>query len=44
MSRFRKLTPTEISTLEAAGVTAGDWTQIAVSDDFRPAQLQQCRL
>ena len=44
MSRFRKLTHDETAALAAAGVTTDDWSQIAVSDDFRPAQLQQCRL
>lgn len=44
MSRFRNPTATEITALEAAGVTAEDWSRIAVSDDFQPEQLQHCRL
>ncbi len=44
MARFRTLTTTEIATLEAAGVTAENWEQVAVSEDFQPSQLQQCRL
>ena len=44
MSRFRNPTATEITALEAAGVTADDWSRIAVSDDFQPEQLQHCRL
>lgn len=44
MSRLRAVTAAEIAALEAAGVTAEAWEQIAVSDDFQPAQLAQCRL
>lgn len=44
MSTSRKPTLSEIAALEAAGVTAENWSQITVSDDFTPIQLQQCRL
>ena len=44
MSALRALTAAEIAALEAAGVTAEAWPQIAVSDDFTPAQLAQSRL
>lgn len=44
MARFRNPTATEITALEAAGVTADDWSLIAVNDDFQPEQLQHCRL
>jgi len=44
MSRFRKITPAEIAAAEALGASAEDWSQVAVSDDFDPAQLQRCRL
>ncbi len=44
MARFRTPTATEIATLEAAGVTAENWEHVAVSEDFQPSQLQQCRL
>lgn len=44
MARFRNPTALEITALEAAGVTADDWSLIAVNDDFQPEQLQQCRL
>lgn len=41
---LRNLTASETAALEAAGVTAEEWSQIVVSDDFTPTQLQQCRL
>lgn len=44
MARFRPPTASEIATLASNGVTAQDWSQIAVSEDFCPEQLQQCRL
>ncbi|MDE5815042.1 MAG: DUF4954 family protein, partial [Alistipes sp.] len=44
MSRFRPLSDAEIAALESAGVTAEAWPLVAVSDDFRPEQLQRCRL
>lgn len=44
MPRFRALSDSEITALESAGVTAEAWPLVAVSDDFRPEQLQRCRL
>ncbi|MCM1300449.1 MAG: DUF4954 family protein, partial [Bacteroides cellulosilyticus] len=44
MPRFRTLSDSEITALESAGVTAEAWPLVAVSDDFRPEQLQRCRL
>ncbi len=44
MSEFRALTAAEIAALEAAGVSAEQWSQVLVSEDFHPAQLRQCSL
>lgn len=44
MAEFRKMTAAEIAAAEKNGTTAQDWSQVSVSDDFTPAQLQQCRL
>lgn len=44
MSRFRNLTPAEIAQAEASGSSADDWTQVMVSEDFRPGQLRMSRL
>ena len=44
MSRFRKMTGAEIEAALSLGASAQDWTRITVSEDFRPEQLQQCRL
>ena len=44
MSELRALTAAEIAAVEAAGVSAETWSQIRVSEDFRPEQLRQCRL
>lgn len=44
MAEFRKMTAAEIAAAEKNGTTAEDWSQVSVSDDFTPAQLQQCRL
>ena len=38
------MTAEEIAAAERYGTTAENWSQILVSDDFTPAQLQQCRL
>lgn len=38
------MTAEEIAAAEKYGVTAENWSQILVSEDFTPAQLQQCRL
>ena len=44
MSDLRKMTAAEIEAAEALGTTAEAWSQILVSDDFTPSQLQQSRL
>ncbi|MCM1150751.1 MAG: DUF4954 family protein [Alistipes sp.] len=44
MSRLRKMTAAEIAAAEALGTTAETWSQILVSDDFDPAQLERSRL
>ena len=44
MTQLRKLTPAEIARAESFGVSAQDWSQIFVAEDFDPAQLRQCRL
>ncbi|MBR7169347.1 MAG: DUF4954 family protein, partial [Alistipes sp.] len=41
---MRQLTHPEIVAVEQLGCTAEDWSQILVSDDFRPEQLNRCRL
>ncbi len=41
---MRRLTAAEIEAVRALGTTADDWSKIAVSEDFDPAQLQQSRL
>lgn len=43
MTSFRTLTAEEIRALEALGNTAEEWSQIRVSEDFHPGQLQQNR-
>ncbi|MDE6374897.1 MAG: DUF4954 family protein [Alistipes sp.] len=44
MSHLRKMTAAEIAAAEALGASAEAWSQILVSEDFDPSQLQQCRL
>ena len=44
MTPFRTLTAEQIASLEALGNTAEDWSQVRVSEDFQPFQLQQSRL
>lgn len=44
MTPFRTLTATEISALEALGNSAEEWSQVRVSEDFRPEQLCGSRL
>ena len=44
MTSFRTLTAEQIASLEALGNTAEDWSQVRVSEDFQPFQLQQSRL
>lgn len=41
---MRTLTHTEIEAVKALGTVAEDWSQIYVSEDFNPEQLQQARL
>lgn len=38
------MTAAEIAAAEKLGASAEDWSQVQVTDDFDPAQLQQCRL
>lgn len=44
MASFRHPTPEEIAALEALGNSAEAWSQIRVTEDFRPHQLLQARL
>ena len=44
MARLRNLTPAEIAEAETLGSSADDWTQVMVSEDFRPGQLRASRL
>ena len=44
MSRLRKITAAEIAAAEKNGTTAEDWSQIAVSEGFDPAQVERSRL
>ena len=39
MISFRKLTPAEVTTLEALGNSAEDWSKVQVSEEFNPFQL-----
>lgn len=41
---MRNLTHSEIEAVERLGTAADDWSQIFVSEDFRPEQLRQSRL
>ena len=41
MTSFRTLTAEEISSLEALGNTAEEWSTVRVSEDFLPSQLLQ---
>ncbi|MBQ8916320.1 MAG: DUF4954 family protein [Alistipes sp.] len=41
---MRRLTHTEIEAVKALGNYAEDWSEVYVSEDFRPEQLQQSRL
>lgn len=41
---MRRLTNTEIEAVRALGTLAEDWSQILVSEDFYPEQIQQSRL
>ena len=41
---MRRLTHTEIEAVRALGTYAEDWSEIFVSEDFQPEQLQQSRL
>ena len=38
------LSSAQIEAVRSLGVTAEDWSQILVSEDFTPSQLQQCHL
>lgn len=44
MSLFHKLTAEQIASVEAFGSSADDWSQVLVSVDFQPAQLQKSHL
>lgn len=44
MPQYRTLTAAEITAVEALGSTAEDWAQIAVTEDFQPAQLLRSHL
>lgn len=41
---MRRLTTNEIEAVRALGTYAEDWSEILVSEDFRPEQIQQSRL
>ena len=38
------LSSAQIEAVRSLGVTAEDWSQILISEDFTPSQLQQCHL
>lgn len=44
MTQLRRIAQAEIAQAEAAGSSAEAWSEVFVSEDFDPAQLQGCRL
>ncbi len=43
MKKYRKLTNEEVSSLQANGCTASDWSKVEVSDGFSPSAVQFVR-
>ncbi len=43
MNNYRKLTPSEISALEAQMCTATDWSEVEVTDEFDTRYVRYCR-